>query len=133
MNTKDIKLLHSNPHAWTLIDLLCIPNLILKSYVFIHCIIIVISLTTGNIRFTKCNGKNGDFEYNFLISCWYLNVKKQRIIVLQIENSQVLTTVTFWTNYLENIVYIFSLIVTWKRVFLSASMRNNSCKMYAVR
>lgn len=44
---------------------------------------------TGTLS-SKSNGKNNKFEYNFLIMSRYLNlVKNQRIILYQIESSQV--------------------------------------------
>ena len=47
-------------------------------------------------RSSKSNGKDNEFGYNFLIICRYWNlVKFQRIILEQIENSQVVTTLKF--------------------------------------
>ena len=56
---------------------------------------------------SKSNWKNRELGYNFLIICryWFL-VKHQRIILEQIENSQVVLTLKFCTNY-EKIYLIF--------------------------
>jgi hypothetical protein len=55
-----------------------------------------------------CNGNDKQFDYTFLIICRYLKlVKNQKIILLQTENSQVVTTLKC-TEY-EKIICYFHL------------------------
>jgi hypothetical protein len=91
-----------------LIDLLYIPDLILKLYVFIvfyskiirfHSFLIrIISLMTGKMvpQSSKSNRKDNKFEYIFFISRYLYLVKKiDMLIWKQIENSQLVTTLKF--------------------------------------
>ena len=70
-----------------------IPNFIMKLYLFYHFCTSYFPYDGQNgSLFSKSNGRDTTFEYNFLIICRYLNlVKNQRIALLQIENSQVVT------------------------------------------
>ena len=57
---------------------------------------------------SKRNEKDSEFEYNFLIICRYLNlVKSLRIIVYQIEYSQIVTTYKMLNRLWENIYIMY--------------------------
>ena len=59
-------------------------------------------------RSSQSNGNDNECEYNFLIICKYLNlVKNKRIILRQTENSQVVTTLTFSTDFGKYICYYY--------------------------
>ena len=48
----------------------------------------------------KRNRKDIDIEYDFLIVCRYLNIKKNQTIILHLkENSQIVKTLKFCTEY----------------------------------
>jgi hypothetical protein len=85
------------------IDLLHISDLILKLCFLTHFNMSYFPYDMQNsIYSSKSNWKDKEFEYNFLIICRYLNlVQNQRIIVWQIENSQVVKTWKFWTKHGE--------------------------------
>jgi hypothetical protein len=60
-------------------------------------------------------------------------VKNQSIILKQIDNSQVVTTSQFWTDYGKNKCYFHWTLHSWKGTLLSALKGNNSCKTYNFR
>jgi len=80
--------------------LLHIPDLISKLYIFIPFYKSYFPYGRQNdTSSSKSNKKHLEFEFNFILICRYLNlVKNQGIILQQIENSQVATTLKFYTG-----------------------------------
>ena len=88
----------------------------------------LVVLHHNGIHSSKSNGKDNKLEYNFVIICSYFNIAKtQRIILQQIEKSQVLFVCCIKISTLwENICY-FHLTLHERGHFLFTLKGNNSC------
>ena len=81
---------------------------------------------------SKSSRKDNDFKNNFLIICRYLKlVNKQKIILHQIETSQVVSSfnIKILNRSKERNIIYFHWDFIWKWILLSALKGNNSCKM----
>jgi hypothetical protein len=91
-----------------------ISNLILKSYVLIY----------FHTSYFPCDGQCGIPSIKSIIQliCKYLNLDKTEDYLIVIENTQVVTTLTFWICYFH-----------WNVTILHALKGNNSCKTHDVK
>ena len=110
-NIHYIKLHFSVVHSSIAIEILHISDLILRFYVFIHFAYELFPFRRFKWRCGSNNVIHNKFEYYFLIICRYLKpCKKMRGILFflhQMENSQIITTITNLEQIMGEIYVIF--------------------------